>query len=228
MLVAEPVPDRDAVRNPATVIAEPYEPASRREVTAGETVAAELWEYRENATFGTLREQTSALATQFGRSGGLDRDPWWNAEIQQSILGRAGTTLSIGLDEIYRRTLSHSNQVRVLAGIPLIRETAIDEAEGRFAVEAFSESRYDRRNEPSGSSIVRNDPGDLSRDRNWIFRGGIRKQTYTGAEVSLGQELSQESSNAEYFIPREQGRAGRPCRSSNPSSGGRERPTTGR
>jgi outer membrane protein TolC len=207
MLVAEPVPDRNAVRSPATVIAQPYEPASRREVTAGETVAAEVWEYRENATFGTLREQTSALATQFGRSGGLDRDPWWNAEIQQSILGRAGTTLSIGLDEIYRRTLSHSNQVRVLAGIPLIRETAIDEAEGRFAVEAFSESRYDRRNEPSGSNIERDQPGDLSRDRSWIFRGGLRKRTQTGAQISLGQELSQESSNAEFFIPREQGRA---------------------
>lgn len=195
------------MRNPSTVIAKPYEPASRRERAAGETVASERSAFRESATFGSLREQASILASKFGRGGGLDRDAWWNAEIRQSLLNQAGSTLPLGLDEVYQRTLSHSNQIKVLAGIPLIRETAIAEAEGEFSPEVFAESRYDRSNEPSGSSIDRDRPGDLLRDRLWSLRTGIRKRTMTGAEISLDQELSQESSNADYFVPKEQGRA---------------------
>lgn len=207
LVVAEPIPDRDAARSPAMVIAEPYEPASRREVAAGETIAAETSAYREGASFGSLREQASALAAKFGRGGGLHRDSWWNAEIQASVLDHSGTTLRLGLDEIYRRTLSHSNQVKVMAGIPLIRETAIAEAEGEFSPEVYAESRYDRGNEPSGSAIDRERPGDLLRDRLWSLKTGIRKRTRTGAEIALGQELSQETSNADYFVPGEQGRA---------------------
>jgi outer membrane protein TolC len=189
------------------IIAEPYEPASRQERATDEEIRKETSAYLESASFGSLREQASALATYFGRSGGLHREVWWNGAIQDSLLNKGGSSVRLGLNDLYRRTLEHSNQVKVLAGIPLIRETAIAEAEAEFDPEAYAESRYDRSNEPSGSSIERNTPGDLLRDRGWTFEGGIRKRTATGAEVSLGQQLSQESSNASYFVPREQGRA---------------------
>jgi outer membrane protein TolC len=207
---SEPGPspgDRQSVRQAAMIIAEPYEPASRQERATDEEIRKETSAYLESASFGSLREQASALATYFGRSGGLHREVWWNGAIQDSLLNKGGSSVRLGLNDLYRRTLEHSNQVKVLAGIPLIRETAIAEAEAEFDPEAYAESRYDRSNEPSGSSIERNIPGDLLRDRGWTFEGGIRKRTATGAEVSLGQQLSQESSNASYFVPREQGRA---------------------
>lgn len=199
--------DRQAVRHAAMIIAEPYEPASRQERATDEEIRKETGAYLESASFGSLREQASALATLFGRGGGLHREDWWNGAIQDSILAKSGNSVQLGLDDLYQRTLQHSNQVKVLAGVPLIRETAIAEAEAEFDPEAYAESRYDRSNEPSGSSIERNIPGDLLRDRGWTFEGGLRKRTRTGAEISLGQQLSQESSNAQYFIPKEQGRA---------------------
>jgi len=203
---ATPV-DKDAVRNAATVIAKPYEPASRREMAADAEIVAESEAFTKSATFGSMREQASSLASLFGRGGGLHRESWWDGDVQGSVLDHSGTSLSLGLDEIYRRTLAHSNQVKVLAGIPLIRETAIAEAEGEFAPEVYAQSRYDRSNEPSGSRLERDEPGDPLRSRGWTFESGIRKRFYTGAEVSLKQELSQETNNADYFVPREQGRA---------------------
>lgn len=198
--------DRQAVRHAAMIIAEPYEPASRQERATEQEIRRETGSYLQGAG-GSLREQASALAAYFGRGGGLHREAWWNGAIQSPILAKSGTSLRLGLDDLYRRTLEHSNQVKVLAGIPLIRETAIAEAEAEFDPEAYAESRYDRSNEPSGSSIERNEPGDLLRNRGWTFEGGLRKKTRTGAEISLGQQLSQESSNAQFFIPKEQGRA---------------------
>ena len=199
--------DRQAVRHAAMIIARPYEPASRQERATEDEIRATTGSYLESASFGSLREQASALATYFGRGGGLHREDWWNGAIQGSLLAKSGSTIRLGLDDLYRRTLEHSNQVKALAGIPLIRETAIAEAEAEFDPEAYAESRYDRSNEPSGSSIERNEPGDLLRNRGWTFEGGLRKKTRTGAEISLGQQLSQESSNATFFVPREQGRA---------------------
>lgn len=200
-------PSRQAVRNPEEAIVESYEPASRREIAAGRAIFDETEKFKEDLTFGSMREQASALASLFGRGGGLHRETWWNDGVQEPILGTSGKRMKLGLDEIYRRTLSHSNQVKALAGIPLIRETAVAEAEAEFDPEVYAESRYDRANEPSGSSLERNEPGDLFRKRGWTFESGIRKRTATGAEIGLKQQLSQESSNAEYFVPREQGRA---------------------
>ncbi len=207
MLVAEPISDRDAVRSPAAVIAKPYEPASRREWKAGAEIAAESEAFLKGATFGSLRGQASSLAGYFGRSGGLHREAWWNGDVQGHVLDHSGTTLRLGLDEIYRRTLAHSNRLKVLTGLPLIRETAVAEAEGEFSPELYAQSRYDRSVEPSGSMIERRVPGDPLRDRGWSLESGLRKKTRTGAEVALKQQLSQESSNADYFVPREQGRA---------------------
>lgn len=204
---SSPEIDRNAVRIPAKVIAEPYEPASRREMATDEVIAAETEAFKNGATFGSMREQASALASLFGRGGGLHREVWWNGEVQKSILGTSGQRIELGLDEIYRRTLSHSNQLKAIAGVPLIRETAVSEAEAVFDPEVYAESRYDRANEPSGSSLERDEAGTLFRERGWTLDSGIRKRTATGAEIGLKQRFSQESSNADYYSLREQGRA---------------------
>jgi outer membrane protein TolC len=202
---AEPIVHREGVREPASVIAKPYAPASRREEAADEAVAAETGAYLENVAPGGGREKTSALATSFGRGGGLQREAWWNGAIQQSILDRPGDSVSLGLGDLYRRTLEHSNRVKALATTPLVRETGIAEAEGEFNPELYAESRYDRRNDPTGSLLETERPGSFLRERAWSFAGGLRKRVRSGAQVGLQQEFAENSSNAPFFVPREQG-----------------------
>lgn len=206
-LVAEPIPERELNRSPDWVVVQPYEPASKRERKIDETLATERAKYRKAGSFGSLRGQALALAGQFGRGSGIGRDAWWSEQIRQSLQDRSGKSFKLGLDEIYQRTLLHSNQVKVLAGIPLIQETNIAEAEAEFSPEAYAQSRYDRSSEPSGSLLERDQAGDPLRHRGWTFEGGLRKKNKSGAEVALRQELSQITENANYFIPGEQGRA---------------------
>lgn len=198
--------DVNAIRRASTVITKPYLTGSKHEVKTNEEIASEKELFLEDAVSGA-NERTSSLAQSFGSERLIGRESWWNADIQASILSTSGKTVAMGLDDIYRRTLVHSNQVKVFATIPLIRETAITEAEAEFDPEIFAQSRYDRTNEPSGSLTERQNAGDFFRERGWTFESGIRKRFTQGAEVDLKQQLSEVSNNSEFFSPDEQGRA---------------------
>jgi outer membrane protein TolC len=198
--------DVNAVRRASTVITKPYLTGSKHEVATNAGIVAQKEAFLESATSGAS-EQASALARGFGSQRGIGRESWWNADIQESILATSGKTLAMGLDDIYCRTLVHSNQVKVFAAIPLIRETAIIEAEAEFDPEVFAQSRLDRRNEPSGSLVQRSGAGQFFRERGWTFEGGVRKRFVQGTEIDLSQQLSAVSNNSEFFSPNNQGRA---------------------
>jgi outer membrane protein TolC len=91
--------------------------------------------------------------------------------------------------------------------LPLIRETAIDQAAGVFDPEVFSQGRYDSSSEPTGTSLETGRPNDFFREDGWTYEGGVRKRTKTGGTVGLSQELSQKTNNSQFFIPGNQGRA---------------------
>jgi len=198
--------DVNAIRRASTVITKPYLTGSKHEVATDAGIAAEKAQFLDEVVTGT-NERASALVQSFGKDSLIAREAWWNAEIQGSILSTSGKTIAMGLDDIYRRTLVHSNQVKVFATIPLIRETAITEAEAEFDPEVFAQSRYDRTNEPSGSLVERERSGDFFRERGWTFESGIRKRFTRGTEIDLKQQLSEVSNNSEFFSPDEQGRA---------------------
>jgi len=198
-------PDSSSVRNASTVFLKPYETASKREEAAEAEIEAVAGQFLQSATGGSVKERSSSVAASFG-TGGIEREAWWNEDTRSPILVSGGKTLRLGLGEIYRLTLEHSNQVKAIASVPLIRETGIAEAEGEFEIEAFAKSRYDRRLEPSGSTLEREDPGDIFRERAWTFESGLRKRLHTGATVELRQELSATKNNSDYFSPAYQGR----------------------
>lgn len=205
--VASRVPgEGNPLRGASTVITKPYLTGSKHEVATEAKIAGEKETFLETAAMSGPGEAT-ASARSFGNQPGISREDWWNKDIQGTMLSSSGKSLPMGLDDIYSRTLLHSNQVKVFATLPLIRETAITEAEAEFDPELFAESRYDRRNEPSGSLVEREKAGSFFRERAWTYEGGIRKRFSQGAEVDLKQQLSEVRNNSEFFSPEEQGRA---------------------
>jgi hypothetical protein len=107
------------------VITKPYVTGSRREAAVNAEIESETGAFLSSAEAGG-GEKAGSLVLSFGKGGAISRDDWWNGETQGAVLSHSGRTLEMGLDEIYRRTLEHSNQVKVFAALPLIRETAID------------------------------------------------------------------------------------------------------
>jgi outer membrane protein TolC len=112
----------------------------------------------------------------------------------------------IDLEAVVLQTLAHSAQVRVLSETPVIRKQAICEAQSRFDVRAFTESKFIDTSEPVGSLLT---TGGANRyiDQNFRYSGGLRKRTLTGGQFEVSQRIGYENSNSIYFVPPYQGTA---------------------
>ncbi len=128
-----------------------------------------------------------------------DHAPWWQDEVARRLYDSADTE-TCTLDDLYVRTLRHSSQIQAFADLPLIRETGIQEAEGRFDVRAFLEGKYEQVNEPVGS-LLTSEVEDLFREHSTSGESGVRWRAPTGADVSLSERLKGTSSNSEFLVP---------------------------
>ncbi|MCA8967649.1 MAG: TolC family protein, partial [Planctomycetes bacterium] len=104
---------------------------------------------------------------------------------------------------LYVRAIEHSHQVSVFSTLPLIRDTAVVEAEGEFDPRAFIESRLRHANEPVGSTLRTGGPTRFREDE-WRVTGGVRKHTWTGADIELSQRVGVVDSNSLFFVPDDQ------------------------
>jgi len=200
-------PEGMSQRSPVSALLRGFDTAGRAEDPRELEFREEKEDLLRASTYASAREQASALARAFGRSGAIARAPWWSQETRRPVLDHEGAVLEIGLDEIYRSSLQHSHRVKVHSAVPLIRETAIDEAEGEFEPEWFAQTRYDHTDEPTSTSLETGQEQGFLRERGWTYEGGVRKRLATGASVSVGQELSETRNNSLFFSPPEQGRA---------------------
>ena len=131
--------------------------------------------------------------------------PWWQDELESSTRPTA-TTLPVSLESLLIRALEHSAQIKVYSDLPLIRETAICEAEAAFDPSAFLESRWDDGNDPVGNSLT---TGGSARYQNNQFSGGagLRQRTRIGGKLEVSQRIGWQDTNSNFFVPDQQGTA---------------------
>ena len=195
--------DPNSIRSASAISTEIYEPKSAQEKVLDDEIAAEAELFKGKVAVGV----DSSPSQIYDRSSGVAREEWWNGDTKHALLSHSGSTVHMGLDEIYQRTIAHSSQVKAFASLPLIRETGVDEARGEFDTEAFAESRYDGTDEPTGSLLETGNPDDYFKEQGWTLEGGIRKKFGPGTTVGLSQEFSRISNNSDYFVPGNQGNA---------------------
>ena len=76
--------------------------------------------------------------------------PWWDVSVH-APLRDAPSTVEVSLESLLIAALDNSPQVRVFSDLPLIRETAILEANAAFDWRAFAETRWDDFSDPAGN-----------------------------------------------------------------------------
>lgn len=131
-------------------------------------------------------------------------EPWWEPRVAQGI-SRTSEPVQITLDQLLISALANSQQIKVFSDIPLIRETAIVESQGRFDWHAFADHSYESASHPVGSDL---DTGVPGRDRliqdQWQSSVGLRKQTTTGGTVELRQGIGTLNNNSRFLVPNQQ------------------------
>ena len=131
---------------------------------------------------------------------------WWS-EMVSKPLRNTEIPKPIGLDDVLVATLQYSSQVKVFSELPLIRETAIIEADAEFDWTRYLETRWDDLSDPVGSSLTVGGGGDRYENDYWTGRAGLRRQNRIGGEIDISQGIGWQQTNSNFFVPNPQGTA---------------------
>lgn len=141
----------------------------------------------------------SALPPELVTSNG----PWWQQPVATATRLDAHPT-SVTIHQLIVSALSNSAQIRVFSDLPLIRETAITEADAAFDWTAFMDSRWDDISEPVGNTLTTGGPNRF-RDHNFSYSAGARRRNTLGGEFEVSQRLGFQNNNSVFFLPNNQG-----------------------
>ncbi len=130
---------------------------------------------------------------------------WWSSSVTQPM--RQGEVQQLTLDEVLARTLQYSQQVKVFSETPIIRRTAVIEADAAFDWTRFFDTRWDDLSDPVGSSLTVGGTGTRYVNQQWSGRGGVRRRNRAGGEFEISQGFGWQETNSNFFIPNPQGTA---------------------
>ena len=150
------------------------------------------------------RAAVSTPIRHSGQSHHVRRDVWWRSPVA-TPLGDNGQPVRASLDDVIGSAVRNSFQIAAFGKIPAIRETAIDEANGRFVPEAYAELKRERVNNPANSAAQARGADQAIRDED-AYEVGVRSRLITGAEVSFSHRDAEIDTNLVDFDPSEQGR----------------------
>jgi outer membrane protein TolC len=129
--------------------------------------------------------------------------PWWQTVMSNRL--QSGTNPAvIDLESLIVKTLESSAQVKVFSDLPLIRQTAIVEANAAFDWRAFMNTRWDDLSDPVGNVLT---TGGSPRFRNnqWTYSAGARRRNIYGGQFEMAQEFGFQNTNSTFFQPNNQG-----------------------
>lgn len=131
---------------------------------------------------------------------------WWTPMVSQQMRN-AAVAQSLSLDEVIVRTLENSSQIKVFSELPMIRRTAIIEADSAFDWSRFLSTRWDDLNDPVGSSLTVGGNGTRFVNQQWTGSGGFRRRNRVGGTLELSQQIGWQETNSTFFQPNPQGTA---------------------
>jgi len=131
-----------------------------------------------------------------------DADIWWKQPVEGKLFENS-VPVKQRLDDLFARALKSSTQIRVFSDLPLIRETGIQEARGRFDTHLFTDAAYGFTNEPVGDLLQTGRTGRF-REWGWNVEAGVKKKLITGADVKLSQLFIRKNNNSNFTVPNPQ------------------------
>ncbi|MCA9078991.1 MAG: TolC family protein [Planctomycetaceae bacterium] len=191
-------------------------PAAKRSNTSGVTVPPQAGDAGtipppnivDSPDNVSSADQLSQIREEFSGSAQSDipnyPPGWWN-DVVTRPLRREAHTYPLSLEQVLVSTLNCSKQVQVFSELPLIRETAIVEADAAFDWSMFLESRWRDLSDPVGSTLTAGPGVTRYSDHHFTGSAGLRKRTLSGAQLEVRQDVGWQDTNSVFFVPDQQG-----------------------
>ena len=128
---------------------------------------------------------------------------WWDQHVASAQRDEI-PNLGMDLHSLMYLALKYSNQIRIASEDPLIRQTAVQEADANFDWTRYLNTSWNDTNEPVSNSLIAG--ADATRFQDNIFQAeaGIRRNTRTGGQLDIAQRFGYQDNNSEFFIPGDQ------------------------
>ena len=127
---------------------------------------------------------------------------WWDSHVTNSY--RQDQPLPADVHTLLFLALQHSNQIKIAKRDPLIRETAIQEADSRFDWVRYLDSAWNDTSEPIGNSLTAGGTADRFNDQVFTATAGVRRLTRYGGILDISQRFGWQDNNSLFLIPDQQ------------------------
>ena len=124
---------------------------------------------------------------------------WWDEHVGHSL--RNQQPLQADLHTLLYFALQHSNNIKIAKREPLIRETAIQEADSAFDAVRFLDTAYNDTSQPIGNSLTAGGTASRFIDNVFTVNGGIRKLTRYGGILDVSQQFGWQDNNSVFLVP---------------------------
>ena len=128
---------------------------------------------------------------------------WWDqhvASAQRDELPHLG----MDLHSLMYLALKYSNQIRIAAEDPLIRQTAIHEADANFDWTRYVNTSWNDTSEPVSNELIAGAAATRFEDHIFQAAAGVRRTTRSGGQLDISQRFGFQDNNSEFFIPGDQ------------------------
>ena len=127
---------------------------------------------------------------------------WWDQHVTNSL--RSQQPLEADIHTLLFLALKHSNQIKIAKRDPLIRETAIQEADSNFDWVRYLDSAWNDTSEPIGNSLTAGGTASRFNDQTFQATGGFRRLTRYGGLLDISQRFGWQDNNSVFLVPDQQ------------------------
>ncbi len=128
--------------------------------------------------------------------------PWWNDHVTTSL--RQREPVEADIHSLLFLAIHNSNNIKIASRDPLIRHTAIREADSEFDWIKYLDSAWNDTSEPTGSILTAGTNVDRFDEQSIQLNGGLRKRTRNGGQFDISQRLGWLDNNSTFLTPPDQ------------------------
>ena len=124
---------------------------------------------------------------------------WWDEHVARGY--RREESMPADIHTLLYLALQHSNNIKVAKRAPLIRQTAVQEADSNFDWVRYLNTNWTDTSEPIGNSLTAGGTADRFVDNQFQFSGGVRKLTRYGGILDISQRFGWQDNNSIFLVP---------------------------
>ncbi len=132
--------------------------------------------------------------------------PWWQQYAVRPIRPQS-SNIPIEINSLICDTLRFSARIRAVSDNAAIARTAITRSAADFDPYLFAETKFNKVNVPTGSSLDAGAGVQRLKEENWFYSAGVRRKNQLGSKLEASQKIGTRDSNSNFFNPQNQGNA---------------------